>query len=67
MYTKTLKLKNGVEIPQPGLGTWFIVDGRAAMPSVFDGRDMNYPLTQLKLCDVKKFLSGAVWLRYQTK
>lgn len=40
------------------------IDGRAEMPSVFDGRDMNYPLTQLKLTDVKKFDSGAVWLRY---
>ena len=67
MYTKTLKLNNGVEIPQPGLGTWFVEDGRAAMPSVFDGWDMKYPLTQLKLCDVKKFSSGTVWLRYQTK
>ena len=40
------------------------IDGSAEMPSVFDGRDMNYPLTQLKLTDVKKFDSGAVWLRY---
>lgn len=30
MYTKTLKLANGVEIPQLGLGTWFISDENAA-------------------------------------
>ncbi len=43
------------------------IDGRAEMPSVFDGRAMSYPLTHLKLTDVKKFESGAVWLRYSTK
>jgi len=30
MYTKTLKLNNGVLIPQLGLGTWFIDDADAA-------------------------------------
>ena len=40
------------------------VDGRREMPSVFDGRAMDYPLTHLRLQDVKKFESGAVWLRY---
>ena len=40
------------------------VDGRREMPSVFDGRAMDYPLTHLKLEDVQKFDSGAVWLRY---
>jgi len=40
------------------------VDGRREMPSVFDGRAMDYPLTHLKLSDVQKFDSGAVWLRY---
>ncbi len=43
------------------------IDGRAEMPSVFDGREMNYPLTHLTLSDVKKFDSGAVWLRYSAK
>lgn len=43
------------------------IDGRMEMPSVFDGRDMNYPLTHLALSDVEKFDSGAVWLRYKTK
>ena len=40
------------------------VDGRREMPSVFDGRAMDYPLTHLHLADVKKFDSEAVWLRY---
>ena len=40
------------------------VDGRKEMPSVFDGRGMDCPLTHLKLTDVQKFDSGAVWLRY---
>lgn len=43
------------------------IDGRVEMPSVFDGREMSYPLTHLSLIDVKKFDSGAVWLRYSTK
>lgn len=30
MYTQTLTLANGVEIPQLGLGTWFIDDANAA-------------------------------------
>ena len=30
MYNKTLKLSNGVEIPQFGLGTWFIDDDKVA-------------------------------------
>ena len=30
MYKKTLKLNNGVEIPQFGLGTWFIDDDKVA-------------------------------------
>ena len=43
------------------------VDGRAEMPSVFDGRKLSHPLTHLTLSDVKKFDSGAVWLRYKVK
>lgn len=30
MYDKALRLNNGVEIPQLGLGTWFIDDSKAA-------------------------------------
>lgn len=30
MYDKTLRLSNGVKIPQLGLGTWFIDDSKAA-------------------------------------
>ena len=40
------------------------IDGRAEMPSVFDGRALDYPLTHLRLTDVEKCESGAVWLRY---
>ena len=40
------------------------IDGRKEMPSVFDGRAMDYPLTHLRLTDVEKCDSGAVWLRY---
>ena len=36
------------------------IDGRKDMPSVFDGRKMDYPLTHLK-----QFGSDAVWLRYE--
>lgn len=43
------------------------IDGRTEMPSVFEGREIDFPLTHLKLLNVKKFDSGAVWLRYKTK
>ena len=41
------------------------IDGRGGMPAVFDGLSMNHDVTSLKLMDVQKFDSGAVWLRYQ--
>lgn len=40
------------------------IDGRGGMPAVFDGLAMDHDVTSLKLLDVKKFDSGAVWLRY---
>ena len=41
------------------------IDGRGGMPPVFDGLDMDYDVTQLKLIDVKKFDSDAIWIRYK--
>lgn len=41
------------------------IDGRGGMPAVFDGLDMDYDVTPLKLTDVKKFDSNAVWIRYK--
>ena len=35
------------------------------MPAVFDGLEMQLAVTPLKLIDVKKFDSDAVWIRYQ--
>lgn len=43
------------------------IDGRAGMTSVLDGLKMEQPVTQLKLIDVKKYSSDAVWLRYKVK
>lgn len=40
------------------------IDARREMPSVFDGFDMEHPLVHLKLKDVKKFDSDAIWIRY---
>ncbi len=40
------------------------IDGRTEMPSVFDGLSMEHPLIHLRLKDVQKFDSGAVWLHY---
>ncbi len=42
------------------------IDGRAGMPTVFDGLDMNHDVTPLSLIDVTKFESGALWIRYKT-
>ena len=41
------------------------IDGRGGMPAVFDGLDMAHDVTALKLIDVKKFDSDAVWIRYK--
>ena len=41
------------------------IDGRGGMPAVFDGLAMEHDVTGLKLIDVKKFDSDAVWIRYQ--
>ena len=40
------------------------IDGRGGMPAVFDGLPMSHPVIPLRLTDVQKFGSGAVWLRY---
>lgn len=39
----------------------------SGMPAVFDGLAMEHDVTALKLLDVQKFDSGAVWLRYSCK
>lgn len=41
------------------------IDGRADMPSVFEGRTGDEPL-QLKLMEVNSYKDGAVLLRYKT-
>ena len=41
------------------------IDGRGGMPAVFDGLVMLHDVTKLKLIDVKKFDSDAVWIRYR--
>lgn len=40
------------------------IDGRGGMPSVFDSLPMAHPVIPLRLTDVQKIDSGAVWLRY---
>ena len=40
------------------------IDGRGGMPAVFDGLPTSHPVNPLRLTDVQKFGSGAVWLRY---
>ena len=40
------------------------IDARQEMPSVFDGFAMDHPLVHLKLTDVQKFDSDAIWIRY---
>ena len=41
------------------------IDGRSGMPAVFDRLAMEHDVTKLKLIDVKKFDSNAVWIRYR--
>lgn len=41
------------------------IDGRKEFPSVFDGLENNHSLIHLKLLDVKRFKSDAIWLRYK--
>lgn len=43
------------------------IDGRAGMPAVFDGLNHDHSVIHLKLIDVKKFDSDAVWIRYKYK
>ena len=40
------------------------IDGRKSMVSVFDGLNMDMPLTKLKLKEIKSFASDAVMIRY---
>ena len=40
------------------------IDGRDGMPAVFDSLPMAHPVIPLRLTDVQKIDSGAVWLRY---
>ena len=37
------------------------IDGRKEFPSVFDGLENTHPLIHLKLLDVKRFKSDAIW------
>lgn len=43
------------------------IDGRGGFPAVFDGLNENHGVINLKLTEVKKFDSDAVWIRYKTK
>lgn len=40
------------------------IDGRGGMGAVFDGLPQERGVTQLRLTDVQRYDSGAVWLRY---
>ncbi len=40
------------------------IDGRKGMAAVFDGLQMNQPLTHLNLKSVERANAGTVWLRY---
>lgn len=41
------------------------IDGRGGMPAVFDGLPKTHPVIPLRLTDVQKFDSGAVWMKYR--
>ena len=41
------------------------IDGRGGMGAVFDGLPQERGVTQLRLTDVQRYDSGAVWLRYE--
>ena len=41
------------------------IDGRGGMPAVFDGLPKTHPVIPLRLTDVQKFYSGAVWMKYR--
>ena len=41
------------------------IDGRGGMAAVFDGLPMEHDVISLKLMDVKRYDSDAVWLRYK--
>lgn len=43
------------------------IDGRGCMASVFDNLGKDHPLIRMKLTDVRRFDSDAVWLRYKTR
>ena len=43
------------------------IDGRGGMSAVFDGLPTDRPVTPLRLAEVRRFDSGAVWLRYRTE
>lgn len=43
------------------------IDGRSGMGVVFDGLEMDRPVTPLRLEQVRAFESGAVWIRYKVK
>ena len=66
MYNKKLTLSNGVEIPQLGLGTWFIDDDKVA-DAVKAAADLGYRhfdtarLTEMSVVSAKE--SGHVVFR----
>lgn len=43
------------------------IDARRSMSTVFDGLSDEHPVIPLELMDVKKYDSGAVWIRYKTR